>query len=134
MDGMKRVSKDISDFCQKAMADLELDLGDWTQENIGTLIGKMFNISDMSQLASMFGGFDASRLSDMLGGVKKGTMSFDPFVVLGLDENCSNDELKERYRELMATMHPDRTQGKTNFLASLINVAYEQICKQRGIK
>jgi len=59
--------------------------------------------------------------------------AFDPYQVLGLTKDCTDADIKVRYREIMKTIHPDVTGGKTNFLASIVNAAYTLICQQRGM-
>ena len=59
--------------------------------------------------------------------------SFDHYAVLGLTRDCSDDEVKRRFRELARILHPDtsRCQG-TEFLFMLVNMSYEQIARDRG--
>ncbi len=61
----------------------------------------------------------------------------DPYSVLGVSQNASDDEVKKAYRELARKYHPDNYQN--NPLADLaeekmkeINEAYEAITKQRS--
>jgi len=66
----------------------------------------------------------------------------DPYLILGLDPDLSDRELKRRYRELVAENHPDREIGRglppeavriaTERLAA-INAAWERIAAERGI-
>lgn len=60
----------------------------------------------------------------------------DPYSVLGIRPDASDDEVKRAYRQLARKYHPDNYQN--NPLADLaeekmkaINEAYDQICKQR---
>lgn len=61
----------------------------------------------------------------------------DPYSVLGVDSNASDEEIKRAYRELARKYHPDNYQN--NPLADLaeekmkeINEAYDAINKMRS--
>ncbi len=66
----------------------------------------------------------------------------DPYELLGLDPQASDDAVKSAYRKLVRENHPDRlvSQGMpqefidmANDKLAAINSAYEQIRKQRGM-
>lgn len=82
-------------------------------------------------------GIDMSQLSGMMGqgqgqGVP-GATGFDPYQILGLDKSASDQEVKDRYNELLHKLHPDKsgTPG-TQFLLQMVMAAYEMIKKERG--
>jgi DnaJ like chaperone protein len=66
----------------------------------------------------------------------------DPYVVLGLDPNVSDEELRRHYRKLVRAGHPDRhiaagmpaemVRIATERLAR-INAAYEAVARGRGL-
>lgn len=65
----------------------------------------------------------------------------DPYKVLGLDSDASDDEIKKAYRRLAMKYHPDKVEGlgeemKKNAEAQFreINEAYETLKSVRGIK
>lgn len=69
------------------------------------------------------------------------TTKKDPYKVLGLDSNASNEEIKKSYRRLAMKYHPDRVEGlgeevRKNAEAQFreINEAYETLKILRGIK
>jgi DnaJ-domain-containing protein 1 len=59
---------------------------------------------------------------------------FDPYRVLNLSQSASDEEIRKRYLELMNKLHPDRAGEGFEFLATLVNLAYEAIRRQRRMK
>jgi len=95
------------------------------------------NITLEELLMSMMGKSTESLLG-FLTGAFKGTAAPQGFQVplenayriLGLDPSASDEEIKERYRELAKRLHPDA--GGTDALFGILQMAYEQIKKERG--
>ena len=56
--------------------------------------------------------------------------SNSPYMVLGVRHNSPDSEIKRAWRKLMMSNHPDL--GDVN-KTMVINEAYRQICKRRGI-
>lgn len=63
---------------------------------------------------------DTSRLPD------------SPYRILGIEPETPVEEKKRRYRQLQRIAHPDR--AGDNHLSSLINQAWDEVCKREGIK
>jgi len=87
-----------------------------------------------------FGQQDFQRLEDTY---IKGEDADDPYEILGLSKEASNDEIKSTYRNLIRENHPDTMMAKglpqefidlANEKMATINAAYDRVCKQRGIK
>lgn len=61
-------------------------------------------------------------------------MSYNPYEVLGLDDNASEEEVKKARTELTKKYHPDRNPGfedEANEKLKKINEAYEQIMSEK---
>jgi len=67
----------------------------------------------------------------------------DPYLVLGITPEISDEDLKKAYRRLVRENHPDTliARGVPEELVSIasdklaaINVAYEKIVKARGLQ
>ena len=54
-------------------------------------------------------------------------MSEDPYKILGVERNTSQDDIKKAYRTLSLKLHPDKNQGKpeAETIYKSINAAYE---------
>jgi DnaJ-class molecular chaperone len=66
-------------------------------------------------------------------GKAMGQPGFDPYEVLRLDRDASDEEVKKRYRELLHKLHPDTAGVEgTEFLVRVVVMAYEVIKRERG--
>jgi len=70
-----------------------------------------------------------------------GPQRADPYVVLGLDRNANERDIKRAYRKLMSQHHPDKLGDVPDELkrraedrAREINAAYERVKAERGFK
>lgn len=86
---------------------------------------------------SSYGGSSYGNTSASRGGA----YGKDPYKVLGLDSNATDEEIKKAYRRLAMKYHPDRVENlgeemKKNAEAQFreINEAYETLKNLRGIK
>lgn len=66
----------------------------------------------------------------------------DPYMILGVDRNISDDDLKKAYRRMVRENHPDALMGRgvpeefvdlANDKLAAINEAYDRIAEARGI-
>lgn len=66
----------------------------------------------------------------------------DPYLLLGVDEDISDAHLKKAYRRMAAANHPDRLMARglppelqdlANHKMAMVNRAYSEILKERGI-
>lgn len=94
-----------------------------TPDMLASLMGMM-----QQSLRGM--GIDIGQVPGMIGQQP----GLDPYKVLGLDKSASDEVVKQRYLELISRLHPDRAGSGFDFLAALVNAAYQAICQQRGIK
>jgi DnaJ like chaperone protein len=67
----------------------------------------------------------------------------DPYVVLGVESNATNKEIKSAYRKLIKEHHPDLLMAQgvpeefieaANEKMAVINSAYDKLCKLKGIR
>lgn len=87
-----------------------------------------------------FGRQDFERLEDTY---IKGEDADDPYEILGVPTDATDNVIKDEYRKLIRENHPDTMMAKglpqefidlANEKMATINAAYDRICKQRGIK
>jgi len=56
----------------------------------------------------------------------------NPREILGLDEQCSLEEVKLAYRAAMKLYHPDLYPGTDGTAAIALNRAYQELCEGRS--
>ena len=73
-------------------------------------------------------GVDVSQIAGMVGQQP----GVDPYQILGLDKSASDEEIKQRYHQLLKKLHPD-TAGieGTSFLLNVVMAAYKSIEQER---
>lgn len=95
----------------------------------------------LRDVADIFG-FDGARFEQIAAQFIMGDGGRDPYLVLGLVPEASNEEIKRVYRRLILEHHPDRlmAKGVPEELVSMattrvaaINSAYDLIAKARGL-
>lgn len=59
-------------------------------------------------------------------------MSKDPYTILNVSRDASDDDIKKAYRSMAKKMHPDVNGGKTTKEFQEVQSAYEQIQKERS--
>lgn len=92
-------------------------------------------------------GFSVSQFERLraihMGGVVQGEKLSDPYQVLGIERDTSDAKIKKTYRTLIRENHPDALIAKgvpqefidvANEKMAAINVAYDLIEKERGLK
>lgn len=116
-----RMIRDMSGGAQDELSDILQELS-----------GEMMDPQKLMEMARAMG-IDLDQFGGMMGGGRSAAPSFDPYQILGLDRSASDQEVRDRYNELLHTLHPDksRTPG-TQYLLQLVMAAYEMIKKERG--
>ena len=116
------------------------NLSKWKGKIIGGLIGLLLRRSMFIVLGIVVGHlYDSGVFS---GGRKAASPAAqgdaDPYAVLGVAEQASQDEIEQAYRRRMSEYHPDKVASAAPELkalaerrASEINAAYESIQKRR---
>lgn len=113
----RRLAKDLQEEMEKSLKEMQESLMQ------GTL-----DPAKIAEFARSMG-IDMSWMSDMM----KQAPGFDPYRILGLDRSASDEEVKERYRELLRHEHPDTAGAQgTDFLLQMVVMAYEMIKRERG--
>ncbi len=118
------------------------------------LLGALFHIAKadgtydhrerdyIAKVASIFG-FGEGEFKRIEDTYIRGEDAEDPYEILGIGADASDDDVKKTYRALIRENHPDRLMAQglpeefidlANEKMATINAAYDKVCKQRGIK
>jgi len=96
-------------------------------------------IKIISQIAREIGisAREFESISSMFGG----TSSTSDYTIMGITKDATNSEVKKAYKKMAMENHPDKVSHLGDDIRKAaeekftkINVAYDRICKQRGIK
>ncbi len=114
------------------MGEIQKQMGQVSQQIVQGLLTPEMLYGCMNTLLESLGamGLDSSQFR----GQRGKQMGLDPYQILSLSELASDEEVRNRYRFLMSRLHPDRAGSELEFLATLVNVAYQEICQRRGMK
>ena len=95
----------------------------------------------LARVAELFG-FDERRFAQIMARHMGGGEA-DPYEVLGVDPDSSEDEIKKTYRRLIREHHPDKLIAEgmpeemvqvANEQMAAINAAYDRIARLRGMR
>ncbi|MGI9488127.1 MAG: TerB family tellurite resistance protein [Geminicoccaceae bacterium] len=103
-------------------------------------------IEFLREVASIFG-FDQAKFEQMRATFsaagKPTSQGQNPYKVLGVSRSATDADIKKAYRKLVRELHPDQLIAKglpkefisrANNRLAMVNTAYDQIEKQRGMK
>jgi len=111
MGGGEAVRHPLNNMLDKIIKDFQDDLAEYIQE----VISQSVDPSKLGQISSQ--------------------RCLDAYMILGLARDCSDDDVKRRFRELARILHPDTIGCRgTEFLFTLVNLSFEQIARERGFK
>jgi len=94
----------------------------------------------LRNIASIFGFNDQTY--DRIRSYHSGEEARDPYQILGVSGDISNEDLKKAYRKLIRENHPDKVMAEglpqefvqlANDKVAKINAAYDVVSKQRGL-
>ena len=120
----------MEDIISKTLAAIRKDLLDCVQECLNWMAR---DLVDLSRLTEMFEGFNLGSFNFNVTGMAQ-QPGFDAYKVLGLNRTATDDQVKSAYREQMGRLHPDVAGERFSFLSAFVNIAYEQIGRERGWK
>ena len=107
---------------------MQKDAGDYLNITLEELLRSLMRGAALESLISFFMRTSEGAAASMPQGFQ--IPLENAYRILGLDPSASDEEVKKRYRELAKKLHPDV--GGTDALFAILQMAYEQIKKERG--
>ena len=126
----REMVQDLEKLSGKWMRDFQEEMSKWTQD----LLKDAFDPAKMMRFIRGMG-IDMNQFGQIFGRMAQtGTMpqGFDPYAVFHLDKSATDEEVKQAYRKVISTVHPDKAGPELTFLAAIVNAAYKVIKRERG--
>ncbi len=121
---------------------MENDFGQWASDLLARF-SKEFEEGAQAHLERAMQGFMGQTMEELLKGLdlnalgqmmgKGAARQASPYQVLGLDPSATDDQVKQRYRDLVKRLHPDAAGPGGEFLFKLVSGAYQRIARERGL-
>ena len=110
---------------QRLMEVIQEECNKWVE----AMVTEAFNPAQLVSILKVLGFDDPKAFASQMGQ----SPGFDPYRVLGLERNDSDEEVKSRYRILLHKLHPDTAGAEgTEFLLQMVMAAYQAISMERG--
>jgi len=126
----REMVQDLEKLSGKWMRDFQEEMSKWTQD----LLKDAFDPAKMMRFIRGMG-IDMNQFGQIFGRMAQtGTMpqGFDPYAIFHLDKSATDEEVKQAYRKVISTVHPDKAGPELTFLAAIVNAAYKVIKRERG--
>jgi len=126
----REMVQDLGKLSGKWMKDFQEEMSKCTQG----LLKDAFDPAKMMRFIRGMG-IDMNQFGQIFGRMAQtGTMpqGFDPYAVFHLDKSATDEEVKQAYRKVISTVHPDKAGPELTFLAAIVNAAYKVIKRERG--
>jgi len=126
----REMVQDLGKLSGKWMTDFQEEMSKCTQG----LLKDAFDPAKMMRFIRGMG-IDMNQFGQIFGRMAQtGTMpqGFDPYAVFHLDKSATDEEVKQAYRKVISTVHPDKAGPELTFLAAIVNAAYKVIKRERG--
>jgi len=114
----------------------DLNLGGGTKIPFNILLGNLVNTSQINVLREFQGKLAQlqdetnKRIQELSKKSKGKAGALDPYTILGVRPDATQEQVEKAYRKKAATAHPDK--GGSNEKMVLVNAAYEAIKRVKG--